>query len=284
MTIAACVVWYNPDENCLKNIKSYFYSASPITHLFIIDNSNCDNKNLLDIFPMDNNITYIANKNNNGIAKALNQGCKLAIEAGYQYIMTMDQDSVFLNDNFERYIKEINANQDKAGSFAPNTVQPKETLSFALYWKNKIIKKKKDLIFVDKCISSGNVINLELWKILGGFNEDLFIDQVDFDFCYRLTKQKKILKFQHIYLTHSIGIPKKSLLPEFDSHSGVRIYYIFRNNLYMKKWYPNRFTFKDYKFLVLFYIKNCLNKQNALYIKKALKDYKDGILGEYNAN
>lgn len=289
MKIAACVVWYNPDENCIKNLKSYFYSASPIRHLYIVDNSSYDNTKLLEHLIERNDITYIANKKNNGIAKALNQGCELAIRSGFQYIMTMDQDSIYLNDNFLRYMKEIDKNLDKAESFAPNTIQPKEVLPFILRIKKTLIHEGNDFVFCDRCITSGNVINLDIWNKIGGFNEDLFIDQVDFDFCYRLTnntqeKRGVVLKFQSIFLTHSIGSPKKSLLPEFDSHSGVRIYYIFRNMLYMRKWYPHRFTYKDYKFLIIFFIKNRFNKGTALYLTKAVKDYKNGVLGQYNAN
>ena len=85
MKLAGIVVWYNPTEKEKKSIFSYL---SCLEKLYIFDNSNNRNditKNL--------KIEYIYKGENAGIAKALNVGARKAIEEGYKWLLTLDQDS-----------------------------------------------------------------------------------------------------------------------------------------------------------------------------------------------
>ena len=97
--ICGTVVLYNPLENVKDNILSYL---DLLDKLYVVDNSvNQDNQYLL---PSSNKIVYINNKDNLGIAKALNIAFERAIKDGYTWVLTMDQDSKFLDDNFEKLI------------------------------------------------------------------------------------------------------------------------------------------------------------------------------------
>ena len=44
----------------------------------------------------------------------------------------------------------------------------------------------EDVIEVDKCITSASLVPVSAWNDVGGFNEELFIDFVDHDFCAKL--------------------------------------------------------------------------------------------------
>ena len=89
MKIPATVIWYNPDDENIKNIRTYI---DYVEKLYIIDNSKENNKKLADSL---NNLKteYIYNDKNLGIAKALNLACEKAANDNFEWILTMDQDS-----------------------------------------------------------------------------------------------------------------------------------------------------------------------------------------------
>ena len=90
--------------------------------------------------------------------------------------------------------------------------------------------------------------NLEILHKLDGYDENLFIDQVDFEYCIRLIKnQYKIVKLNKAILIHNIEDKesevkyingKRYLLNKYPP---IRYYYIIRNNLYCGKKYRDVF-------------------------------------------
>ena len=88
--IAAVVILYNPELSILENIKSYI---DQVEKLYVVDNSEASNESLIQEIKSFSKIEYIPNKYNIGIAAALNIGARKAIEEGFDYLLTMDQDS-----------------------------------------------------------------------------------------------------------------------------------------------------------------------------------------------
>lgn len=63
------------------------------------------------------------------------------------------------------------------------------------------IKKEPVEEFIDFCITSASCTNLAVWKEVGGFDERLFIDLVDNEFCKRLiVSGYKILRLNNLVL------------------------------------------------------------------------------------
>ena len=105
MKIAGTVVWYNPDSENSKNIKTYI---DYVEKLYIIDNSKKDNKKLSEELN-NKKIEYIYNNGKNlGISRALNLACEKAEEKGFSWMLTMDQDSSFDSENIKEYFKIFN--------------------------------------------------------------------------------------------------------------------------------------------------------------------------------
>ena len=95
LKLAATVILYNPEDEIYINIESYI---NYVDILYIIDNSTHHNNNLVKRLNKNfTNIKYINNNANLGIATALNIGCKEALDEKFNWILTMDQDSKFLN-------------------------------------------------------------------------------------------------------------------------------------------------------------------------------------------
>ena len=225
-SLAAIVVWYEPTEDYLNNIKTYVFDVG---HTWVIDNSVDDHSELLSSM---GSVTYISLGRNYGIAHALNIGCQAACDANYEYILTMDQDSAFYMTQLETHL-EYGFKVFKDRQVAIVAVGVEETLEGHLL----------ELKNCSSAITSGNLLRLAAWSAVGGFDKKLFIDQVDHEFCYRLRKNNYIiLKNTAVSMNHQVGEPITGVFLgrhiRSTNHAWVRRYYHFRNSLYLRQQYP----------------------------------------------
>ena len=283
MKIAACVVLYHPKKKDLNNILSYL---PLVDKLYIYDNS----ENIKTNIPFEDHdkIIYISDSENKGLSFQLNQACILAIADGFEFLLTMDQDSYFMNENLIQYFDDIKnySNKDKVGIFGLEYSSDSKTAI-----PQNIFHKEVEFL-----ITSGSILNLRNYKKIGGFDENLFIDGVDYDFCFATLKMGfKCILFKNNFFNHSIGEKTKNasiktlylIKKEKQLHSPIRIYYIKRNLLYLEKKYGALFPElilkmkKRYSSQInsnLLYSKNPF----ALYkfIFKAKSDFKNNIMGK----
>ena len=152
---------------------------------------------------------------------------------------------------------------------------------------NELDKNKYDEITVTKYwITSGNFLCLDAFKVVDGFNEDLFIDYVDFDFGYRLQKAGKKQCYLNYYsLEHRIGNPIEFKL--FGrryyamNHSPIRYYYRYRNSRYIFKCDPIFFFDKFIKELAVNIPKMLLFEPNKVEkLTMIMRGLKDGSIGK----
>lgn len=268
--IAAIVVWYNPTILEVKNIDSYI---DYIDHLYIFDNTPKKNNEYLLKNLNKNKIKYISLNENKGIAFALNYAAKLSYLNNYKWILTMDQDSYFLEETFKNYLCDLkNIQLNKTGILSPN-----------YHYENKELEENKGIQALDTVITSGNLVNLKIWKKIGRFDEKLFIDEVDHEYCYRLKKNGfKIYKIGDVTLKHILGKScEKKIFGKkikYTEHNAFRKYYIFRNSLYIMNLYPEykkKYIKKLFKetIKILFLEKDTVNKIKSILL--SLKDYKN---------
>lgn len=287
LNIAACVILYNPKIEDLQNITSYL---SKVNKLYVYDNSATK---LESSFINENEkINYFWDGENQGISIRLNQASRLAISEGYDKLLTMDQDSSFLEENIDKYFRDIK-----------NFKDAENVANFGLeYNKVAIACDTKEIIFeeVDHLITSCSVINLNLFEKIGGFDENLFIDGVDIDYCYASMKNcYKNIQFKNNFFKHSLGEPvrRASIVSLYlikknrVIHSPLRAYYMYRNTLYLEKKYSSVFPemtkklVKDY----IHHIKRCVRySENIItaykYIFKAYRDFKNNRMGKINSS
>lgn len=273
--ICGIVVWYNPTFKDVNNISSYI---NDIDYLYIFDNT-VDPKININFFKNCENwkskIKYISFNENKGIAFALNYIAEIALKKGYKWLLTMDQDSSFSNLSFKNYFS-INKKLDNVAILGPN-----------YDYKNKDLKVSTLLREVELIITSGNLINLEIWKKVNGFDEKLFIDEVDHEYCYKIKKKNyKILECGNIILNHNLGKSCEKIIfgkkIKYTEHSAIRKYYIFRNSLYITNLYPE--YKKKYRKKLLKEIIKILLLEEQKYSKLkmimiGIKDYKKKYFG-----
>lgn len=236
MRFLAGIVLYNPDINRLKDNIGAIYSQVE-TVVFVNNGSeNFDTvKSLLTVYP---NTVTIDNGANLGIATALKQIMEYGMHNGYDWVLTLDQDSVCQPNLIQTYAGFCEL--DKAGILTCNIVDR----NFSVANGFKPGEKYRE---VRQCITSASLISTQAYRKTDGFDEKLFIDSVDFDICINMRIHGfKIYKINFDGILHEVGHGKnvKLLLKDYVSynHSPFRQYYMARNHKYLVKKYPDQFS------------------------------------------
>lgn len=287
--VAAIIVSYNPDNNLLDSVNLLI---NQVEKIIIVDNGSKD-KNKKDINLIKDidskKINIIFNEENLGIATALNIGVKQALNGGYDWILTMDQDSKASSNMIEKMLEVYNNidknERDNILSIFPNFVDERV----------QSIEENSNMSsyeYVDADITSGNLLKAEVFDKVGFFDDSLFIDLVDTDFCMRLNEKNiKMIKVRDAILYHSLGESQsvKSGFLKFNTsnHSALRRYYMTRNRFYTWEKYKdlNSFTLnRDKKLFKKEFVKIILGEKDKVnkirMVFKGYKDYKKGIRGK----
>ena len=99
---AACVILYHPKKDDITNISTY---ANKVKKVYVFDNTEGNSHE--SFFEGIENVNYFWDNENKGISIRLNEACQKAIEDNFEYLMTMDQDSFFSEENIDRYFEDI---------------------------------------------------------------------------------------------------------------------------------------------------------------------------------
>lgn len=268
INVCAVIVTYNFDDsffNCIKSIKPQ------VKEVIVVDNnSNEKCKEILYKLNKSSDIHIIFNDENLGIAGALNKGIKYALEKGYEWIVTLDDDSQATEDMIIKMIHEyVIVSDSNIGILTPNIF---DVNIQEFTYDNNILHE-----YINKCIQSGCMIKAEVFNKVGLFNEDLFIYYVDDEFCERIINNElKILRVNNAVLNHRDGIyeKKKFLFKEFNynNRSNLTVYYRTRNNIYMAINYNKSYIYENIKDFVkiLLYSNKKISNLNSFF--RGLKD------------
>lgn len=232
--VNAGIVLYNPDIIRLKaNIDSIY---KQVERVIVVDN---DSHNILEVEQLlmnYSNILLIRNSYNCGIATALNQIFKESMKEDIEWVYTLDQDTISSEYIIEKYM-EIDCK--KVGIICSKVYEEglqQELQNFNSYKYNDL----KEPYEIDSCITSGSLTNVMAWVEVGGFDEYMFIDYVDFDFALSLKEAGyKIIKVPSICIYHELGNTKMLSILKWNirvtRHTPIRKYYMGRNIIYYMK-------------------------------------------------
>ncbi len=227
LKIAGCVILYHPQMDTADNILSYI---DYVDCLYIIDNGG--GEAVTSKFSDNPKVKLIRHRENMGIAYSLNEVLQ-SVAGEYNLLLTMDQDSSFLADSMKKYIA------------ACERIKWETTLALGA----KIVAAGTDVDGAqnvewekaENMITSGNLISVKNALAIGGFDESLFIDEVDSDFIYKGRENGLDIFYNKsgIYLAHTVGRPEyHSFLghvTKVQNHNKIRKYYMFRNRLVVLK-------------------------------------------------
>ena len=189
--------------------------------------------------------TVITNRKNIGLASGINVGINEAKSQGFKFLALFDQDSLI----------DINFNQNMINSINSYNGYVKPAIYSPIYYNQitnemgylinfstmRLIRTKPiDNFVVSKptyVITSGSYIPVDVLNDVGLMTDKLFIDFIDIDWCFRArNKGYEIINFQHIFIRHNLGDYSISLMNKrYPIHSPIRMYYYFRNSIYLYK-------------------------------------------------
>jgi len=239
-SMVAVVVLYNPHPDVLGNLRAM---AREFHRVITVNNGN-DAGLPSGIFDMPT-VEVSSLYENLGIAAALNIGFSKAADLGVEWVVTFDQDSmpqpgfgVEIMATARRipnvglvgpYIHEESVG-NKARWLSPH---PRLPLFFSC-----VPCVEKDIPDVTMVITSGALTSIKAWREVGGFEDKLFIDFVDTDFCLRLRSAGwRVAVSSRARLMHHLGkrearkLMGKTFFPTH--HEPIRHYYIARNRVLM---------------------------------------------------
>ncbi|WP_057560655.1 glycosyltransferase family 2 protein [Paraclostridium sordellii] len=273
-SIICSIISYNPEIKKLnENIESI---VKQVDSIIIVDNGSSnieDIEKLVQILLKDDYRIYLIKINENkGIASALNKAVEYAIDKNYEWILTLDQDSICDENLISEFIAKYKYIEDKKkiGIIAPNVI----CRGFDQQEYNN------ETEYILTAITSGCLTNVKACEEVGFFTEKLFIDHVDYDLCFKLNLKKyRIIKVNTAKIYHELGnVTVKKLLGKkiiVGNHNAIRRYYYYRNLVYMHKQYRKKYpdwikleiksSIKVFIYIILFE-KNKINKiQNILH-------------------
>ncbi len=182
--VCAIFVTFHPDENFRLNFQRLY---PQVGRVIIVDNGSSPREIEFLKSCMQGCLEseLIQNGWNLGIATALNIGVRSALARGFEWVVTFDQDTLPSSGMIDIMLKAYAASdlKDKIGLLAPAYYDQKTG-----YRGRLMARESKDLFITEMVYNSGSLIRTELFSKVSFFDDDLFIDYVDTDFCLKIRK------------------------------------------------------------------------------------------------
>lgn len=273
MNVIAQIITYNPDVEILKqNILSI---KTQVDEVLLYDNASDNLAEFLLFAEKSWGCTVIQNKKNQGIAEALAFGIRYAAEKGAKYVYALDDDTISNSDVIKKLTVEMERDSD-LGQIGCGT-------QVGLYDEFPAINNDK-VEKVRQIITAGSLIDVEKALKVGNYNEKMFIDWVDVEMCYRLSRNGYgIAIHRGAVIKHALGeVTYKKIFNkkiELLNYSPYRLYHIFRNLYYIYKSYPEiRHSKKEIiKFWIKWPVKSVFLEKNGFSkLRAILKGIKNG--------
>jgi rhamnosyltransferase len=243
MRVLAVAVAYNPDTDLLSRVLQSV--AAQVQGIVVVDNGSANAVKVRDIaFAAGGQV--VQNEQNLGIAAAQNQGVAVARAEGYSHILLLDQDTVLapgvvadLSNNLTALEKE----HGRVAAIGPAYYELNSQRRTRAYQANGFrlsrlpLDERDHPVESDFIIASGSLIPLSVLETVGGFKDDLFIDLVDVEWCFRarIAGYRSFLSpsatVDHRLGTGTTGLGSRRIAV----HAPIRNYYWVRNALWLAR-------------------------------------------------
>lgn len=292
MSICAVVVSYHPAAEIIANVAALL---DQVDEVVIVDNgSGEETRGLLGRLGGYPKVSVIYSQENLGIAAALNIGVNHAKATGHQWVATFDQDSKVTPGMIKTMLRayDMYPEKERVAGLSPR-YQNQSTGQIATSRSNFSDSDTLPYAEVLVVVTSGNLLKLSVFDAVGYFNEALFIDHVDTEFCLRCASLGyKILEVKDAILLHCTGVP---VLHRFlgkerttTNHSIMRRYYIARNTIYVYKKFAFSYpawvvldAYKSLKVMIMLLLFETERRQKLAAIIRGVIHGLSGRMGKY---
>lgn len=287
-----------PRKNCQAVIVTYYPNLNQLCELLrslesqvagavIVDNASMGvDWGCIDCLSLNNlKIDLIKLEVNLGLGGALNVGVNFSRKSNFSYVLLLDQDSLpdpMMVSNLHLAFEKLNSVKDVA-AVGPRFKDPISGLLAKFKTSNR--KYHHDFAEVDFLITSGSYISMSTFDRIGEFNEGLFIDYVDTEWCFRARKfGMEVFGVDDAVMTHSLGESRIRIWllrwRTISLHRSFRYYFMYRNwvHLSRKSYIPLSWKIENFfKLLGLSIVIGTLGVNRFTNLKMAAKGLVGGI-------
>jgi len=203
-------------------------------------------------------VRVISLADNHGVASGFNQGIEAAARRNCGYVLLLDHDSVPAPAMVQALVaahREASA-RGPVAAVGPRVRDARDQHEYAfirLGWaRNPRVRcaDSSGLVRCDFLISSGSLISMQAYGQVGRFDDELFVDYVDLEWCCRARSMGYSLYGAcAARLEHRIGDNTRTVLGgvRIHVHSPERLYYMMRNRmlLYGRSHMPLKWKLSD---------------------------------------
>jgi rhamnosyltransferase len=244
LDVCGVVVTYHPDAEFSSRLERL---SRQVGRVIVVDNGSTGSElRMLSELSTDPSVELVINGENRGVAQALNEGIRRAASRGYAYALLLDQDTQVDEGMVAALLAVYASFPDRAGLAV---IGSHYVGASAIEIKSPDGRKAEaaQCDEVEAVITSGSLLPLAAYKVIGPFREEFFIDYVDIDYCVRArAKGYRVVKTKKALMSHVIGSPTRhewlGLKKSTTNHSADRRYYIARNNTVMLRESGNYFA------------------------------------------
>lgn len=239
MRVLGGIVTYNPDIDRFKDNISSLIGQVDFLYLFDNDSKNFT-KIMQTISEFSEKVYVFKSCKNVGIADGLVHTMNFARDNNYDWVLTVDQDSIIDINLVDQYKKTINNYKNNDLGMLTCLIKDRNFTDISSE------RQSTDLEEVPICITAGAFTNVNKYFLTSGYDRNMFIDLVDTDLCLNLReKGYKILRINYLGLYQEIGhgenkkIFQKNIIVH---HSSIfREYFMVRNVFILNKHHPLTF-------------------------------------------
>lgn len=237
--VCAIVVTFHPDADVLDNLSKL---RGQVQALVVVDNGSSEaSVRLLRATSSQLRIELIENGENLGIAAALNTGIGWAERNGFKWAILFDQDSCVSEGFIDAMLRtyEISPRRERLAIVAPRYVDRRSGAG--------IFQGATEDGELETAMTSGSLMLVGLFRKQGYFQEELFIDAVDYEYSLRLRGRGYLIEeSREAILLHSPGSPTVirfcgTRLFQTANYSPLRRYYQDRNRVWVARRYWRKY-------------------------------------------
>ena len=230
--VAGIVILYHPQNSVLGNVRTFL---PDVGILYVWDNSPGESLSIVGALQHLEKVVYMTEGGNAGVARPMNIAARKAALEGYEFLLTMDQDS-YATAGMIPTMLSLAGQDPSIGLISPYQLDRNVPLT----------PPPVDVERMDAALTSGDLVRLDAHARVGGFLEKLFIDYVDTEYCLRLRAGNLgVVRVNRAILSHAEGrhTSRKffgvTVYPA--NHSPARFFYRARNRLYLRRLYRDIF-------------------------------------------
>ncbi|MBO1770724.1 glycosyltransferase family 2 protein [Agrococcus sp. TF02-05] len=261
--VVAVAVTFKPDEAVISEVLER--AAPQVGNLVVLDNATpaTDGAHWSERVRLPDGVEVELRPTNAGLGAAYNRAVAIARGRGAQFVLLLDQDSLLEPGCVDALLRhaDLRAARGPVGAVGPTFVDARSGerapfVRFGFPLNSKSHAPSGGDVDADFLISSGSLIPLSALDAAGPFDEGLFIDSVDMEWCFRARAAGlQLVGVADARMLHTIG-DELIELPGGATmfvHSPLRLYMMTRNRvaLWRRRGTPRVWTAQDVPRMVL---------------------------------